>query len=169
MYCERYANKWWCASKHTGLLNSCLVKWYLIPYLVIPAISARVPLISTRVSAHCQAILFNIIILKRHLDHWYHIQRIYPRPIDRWPCASPAFIFDLNKFLIFNCDAFINTNSTELCPYVQHKMRVYNGMVCRVAAIFISREMSNLFLWVLLLQSHRLVLNHNFDTTLSLL
>ena len=32
-------------------------KWYLLPYLVVPLISASVPLISTRVSAHCQAIL----------------------------------------------------------------------------------------------------------------
>ena len=39
-------------------LQACLGKWYLIPYLVVPLISARVPLISTRVSAHCQAILF---------------------------------------------------------------------------------------------------------------
>ena len=29
----------------------------MLPYLVVPLISARVPLISTRVSAHCQAIL----------------------------------------------------------------------------------------------------------------
>ena len=43
--------------KHAGLLNSCLGKWYLIPYSVVPLISARVPLISTRVSVHCQAIL----------------------------------------------------------------------------------------------------------------
>ena len=56
-YCERCANKWWCASKHTGLLNSCLGKLHLLPYLVVPLISARAPLISTRVSAHCQAIL----------------------------------------------------------------------------------------------------------------
>ena len=27
------------------------------PYLVVPLITARIPLISTRVSAHCQAIL----------------------------------------------------------------------------------------------------------------
>ena len=57
-YCERCANKKWCASKHTGLLNSCLEKLCLHPYLVVPLISARVALISTRVSAHCQAILF---------------------------------------------------------------------------------------------------------------
>ena len=44
-------------SKHTSLLNSFLGKWDLLPYLVVPLISARVPLISTRVSAHCQAIL----------------------------------------------------------------------------------------------------------------
>ena len=57
-YCERCANEKLCASKHTGLLNSCLGKLCLHPYLVVPLISARVTLISTRVSAHCQAILF---------------------------------------------------------------------------------------------------------------
>ena len=62
-YCERCANKKWCASKHTGLLNSCLGKLCLHPYLVVPLISARVTLISTRVSAHCQAIL---------LSSWIH-------------------------------------------------------------------------------------------------
>ena len=56
-YCERCAKKKLCASKHTGLLNSCLGKPCLHPYLVVPLISARVTLISTRVSAHCQAIL----------------------------------------------------------------------------------------------------------------
>ena len=56
-YCERCANKKLCASKHTGLLNSCLGKLCLHPYLVVPLISAKVTLISTRVSAHCQAIL----------------------------------------------------------------------------------------------------------------
>ena len=49
--------KKWCASKHTGLLNSCLGKLCLHPYLVVPLRSARVTLISTRVSAHCHAIL----------------------------------------------------------------------------------------------------------------
>ena len=34
-------------------------KRHLLPYLVVPLISARVPLLSTRVSAHCQAILLN--------------------------------------------------------------------------------------------------------------
>ena len=38
-------------------LNSCLGKWHLLPYLVVPLISARVHIISTRVSAYCQAIL----------------------------------------------------------------------------------------------------------------
>ena len=52
--------KKWCASKHTGLLNSCLGKLCLHPYLVVPLISARVTLISTRVSAHCQAILLRL-------------------------------------------------------------------------------------------------------------
>ena len=48
-YCERCANKKLCSSKHTGLLNSCLGKLCLHPYLVVPLISARVSLISTRV------------------------------------------------------------------------------------------------------------------------
>ena len=45
-----------------ALLNikayQCLGQICLHPYLVVPLISARVTLISTRVSAHCQAILF---------------------------------------------------------------------------------------------------------------
>ena len=56
-FCERCANKKLWASKHTGLLNSCLGKLCLHPYLVVLLISARVTLISTRVSAHRQAIL----------------------------------------------------------------------------------------------------------------
>ena len=63
-YCERCANKKWCASKHTGLLNSCLGKLCLHPYLVVPLISARVTLISTRVSAHCLAILLTLPFLR---------------------------------------------------------------------------------------------------------
>ena len=63
-YCERCANKKLCASKHTGLLNSCLGKLCLHPYLVVPLISARVTPISTRVSAHCQAILLDPAIAK---------------------------------------------------------------------------------------------------------
>ena len=39
---------------HHGVVDS----YSLHPYLVVPLISARVTLISTRVSAHCQAILF---------------------------------------------------------------------------------------------------------------
>ena len=62
-YCERCANKKVCASKHTGLLNSCLGKLCLHPYLVVPLISARVTLISTRVSAHCRAILLRLRLL----------------------------------------------------------------------------------------------------------
>ena len=68
-YCERCANKKWCASKHTGLLNSCLLKLGLHPYLVVPLISARVTLISTRVSAHCQAILIQIKCIDL-IDYW---------------------------------------------------------------------------------------------------
>ena len=56
-YCERYVNKKWRASRHIGLLNSCLGKWYQVPCLVVPLTSTRVLLISTRVSTHCQAIL----------------------------------------------------------------------------------------------------------------
>ena len=37
------------AFKHIGLLNLCLGKWYLHPYLLVPLISARVPLIFIRV------------------------------------------------------------------------------------------------------------------------
>ena len=65
-YCERCANKKLCASKHTGLLNSCLGKLCLHPYLVVPLRSARVTLISTRVSAHCQAILL-FMAISRHV------------------------------------------------------------------------------------------------------
>ena len=80
-YCERCANKKWCVSKHTGLFNSCLGKLWLHPYLVVPLISARVTLISTRVSAHCQAILLkpslssaNYFIFQRIMitkESWY--------------------------------------------------------------------------------------------------
>ena len=74
-YCERYANKKWCASKHTSLLKSCLGKSSLHPYLVVPLISARVTLISTRVSAHCQAILLfemlrDVFVFKTIPWHW---------------------------------------------------------------------------------------------------
>ena len=41
------------------VLNSCLGKLYLLSYLVVLLISARDPPISTRVSAHCQAILLS--------------------------------------------------------------------------------------------------------------
>ena len=66
-YCIRCANKKVCASKHTGLLNSCLEKLSLHPYLVVPLISARITLISTRVSAHCQANL----LLRYVPNIWY--------------------------------------------------------------------------------------------------
>ena len=69
-YCERCANKKWCASKHTGLLNSCSGKLCLQPYLVVPLISARVPLISTRVSAHCQAILLETPLNSQAVQKW---------------------------------------------------------------------------------------------------
>ena len=88
-HCERCANKWWCASKHTGLLNSCLGKCYVLPYLVVPLISTRVTLISTRVSAHCQAFLFMYtlfaIMIKSHFGHRFisyskpYIQFCFPK------------------------------------------------------------------------------------------
>ena len=64
-YCERCTNKKWCASKHTGLLNSCLGKSCLLPYLAVPLISAKITLISTRVSAHCDAILLRQTLVWR--------------------------------------------------------------------------------------------------------
>ena len=75
-YCETCANKKWCASKHTGLLNSCLGKLCLHPYLVVPLISARVTLISTRVSAHCQAIL---LFSERHTEVGLCCAQLSPR------------------------------------------------------------------------------------------
>ena len=74
-YCERCANKKLCASKHTGLLNSCLGKLCLYPYLVVPLISARVTLISTRVSDYCQAILLTmgkVIACHQKVDRSLH-------------------------------------------------------------------------------------------------
>ena len=44
-------------------------KMYLLPYLVVPLISARVPLISTKVSAHCQAILLGTSSTTCSLTH----------------------------------------------------------------------------------------------------
>ena len=69
-YCERCANKKWCASKQTGLLHSCLGKLCLHLYLVVPLISARVTLISTRVSAHFQAILLNLTKFTQAIRIW---------------------------------------------------------------------------------------------------
>ena len=83
-YCERCANEKLCASKHTGLFNSCLGKLCLHPYLVVPLISARVILISTRVSAHCQAILLNI-----RWDSWSYLHK-----------ASMKLLFWIMFFLV---------------------------------------------------------------------
>ena len=69
-YCEKCANKKLCTSKHTGLLNSCLWKLCLHPYLVVPLISARVTMISTRVSAHCQAILLPCRLRSLHQGYF---------------------------------------------------------------------------------------------------
>ena len=84
-YCERCANKKLYASKHTGLLNSCLGKLCLHPYLVVPIMSARVTLISTRVSAHCQAILlikYPWMVTPLIVAHQYQ-NHIFKRPL-RW-------------------------------------------------------------------------------------
>ena len=62
----KMCHKRWCASKHTGLLNSCLGKLCLHPYLVVPLISVGVTLISTRVSVHCQVILLTRIFQKKN-------------------------------------------------------------------------------------------------------
>ena len=95
-----------------NLLNSCLGKWYMLPYLVVPLISARVPQISTRVSAHCQAILlhplssvgWNYLSIPKHqrcnrrclgihddVIKWKHFPRYWPfvRGIHRLPVNSP--------------------------------------------------------------------------------
>ena len=62
------------------LIYVCLGKWYLLPYLVVPLISARVPLISIRVSAHCQAILLGpmipLFLNKMILRSRYHAERL---------------------------------------------------------------------------------------------
>ena len=48
-------------------------KWYLHPYLVVPLISTRVPLISNRVSVHCQATLLD---MKQSLGYQDMVQEI---------------------------------------------------------------------------------------------
>ena len=104
-YCERCANKKLCASKHTGLLNSCLGKLCLHPYLVVPLISARVTLISTRVSAHCQAILLPISMLvlvwcKTLLSPFVHITDIPEVPQSCINSLAPGkFQFNFRKVI----------------------------------------------------------------------
>ena len=95
-YCEKCANKKLCASKHTGLLNSCLGKLCLHPYLVVPLRSTRVTLISTRVSAHCQAILLLMYseLCKIHIitsPITSIIAQSQPSKLDRFQLADANF------------------------------------------------------------------------------
>ena len=110
-YYERCANKQLCASKHTGLLNSCLGKLCLHPYLVVPLISARVTLISTRVSAHCQAILFHLpfhryiytnikmVPLKLHQSSTWRIHGCVLSIVHSWESVSFALWGHSNEIL----------------------------------------------------------------------
>ena len=114
-YCERCANNKWCASKHTGLLNSCLGKLCLHPYLVVPLISARVTLISTRVSVHCQAILLqtevtNILYWFRG---WYLVKATYTEGRTTLVQRSSCLVFqkvsqDVVKPCVFLLYSYIN-------------------------------------------------------------
>ena len=56
-YWEYLWDRWFWETHTVWNFNRPLGTLHLLPYLVVPLISARVPLISTRVSAHCQAIL----------------------------------------------------------------------------------------------------------------
>ena len=59
---------WWklllwqmCISKHTGPLNSCLGKWYMLPYLVVPLIFTRVPLIVIAIGDDYRFAFFGLV------------------------------------------------------------------------------------------------------------
>ena len=64
----------------------------MLPYLVVPLISARVPLISTRGSAHCQAILLKDLIAATSLVTLFHLCDLEIGPMalknnrDLFPC-----------------------------------------------------------------------------------
>ena len=92
--------------KLTGLLNSCLEKLWLIPHLVVPLISARVPLISTRVSTHCQAILFS----EWHEIDIYMYHFIFSSCLSITPQPSvPGYSMSLqlaSKFVGYNYEGF---------------------------------------------------------------
>ena len=90
----------------------------MLPYLVVPLISARVPLISTRVSAHCQAILLILLQLCQiscsHLG--YPNQSFFVK-------ASKSLIEPfMNKALITQPCIYINMNKWD-CS-VAHRSRV---------------------------------------------
>ena len=111
-YCERRVNKYWCASKHTGLLNSCLGKWHLIPYLVVPLMSARVTLISTRVSAHCQAILLYPPLQRRWKGvYWFHLSIC----LSICPSICPSVCLSVRLFVYLS--ACLWTESCPLCIF----------------------------------------------------
>ena len=114
-YCERCANKKLCASKHTGLLNSCLGKLCLHPYLVVPLISARVTLISTRVSAHCQAIL-----LPRYLESQ----------------ARPFTWFSMNSLGQINTGYNSNDETTQLSLWI----KLWMSRCCLTTSIHVSKR-----------------------------
>ena len=116
-YCERCANKKWCASKHAGLLNSCLGKLCLLPHLVVSLISARVTIISTRVSAHCQAILLEIYLKLYCYDVYYKMTTTLPT--GQWVNSSVS--------LMWICVDHMNGNSRLAAPRLVTLQRRHNG------------------------------------------
>ena len=56
----------------------------MLPYLVVPLISARIPIISTWVSAHCQAILFCSSINSIHMTRKYVVGMMYTYAVHCW-------------------------------------------------------------------------------------
>ena len=103
-YCERCANRKLCASKHTGLLNSYLGKLCLHPYLVVPLISTRVTLISTRVSAHCQAIQLERMV-RPYLILWTQQRHTVPHTYRGNYGVSRSVVSILEKSctIVHNC------------------------------------------------------------------
>ena len=77
------------------LLNPCLWKWYLLPYLVVPLISARVPLIPTRVPVHCQAMFIQLtktwsapVLPIRTLHNKYTNSILRLKNMNSWSCKT---------------------------------------------------------------------------------
>ena len=107
---KRCANKKWCASKHTGLLNSCLEKLCLHPYLVVPLISARVTLISTWVSAHCQTILLPVWCLIINIS--CHIVLEFDRR--QWCHITERLDYSEHKYWLRDLDLMVKSQTTHL-------------------------------------------------------